>query len=185
MQNAILFNTKTGTRPRRVTAGQFENALEKKPALRDQVELYSISRGVPLVFRKGHGAQGNEGHVRSHFASAAGYGINDHVYERDNETLSKAVKSGKKVLLSLNIGLSPQPIDFRNMNPEDGVTPLEDWIHKTRGDYVSVSVGSVQEAIRKQGYEPVPGTAADLARQIRIDHDKWGKVIRDANISFA
>ena len=44
---------------------------------------------------------------------------------------------------------------------------------------------SVQEAIRKQGYEPVPGTAADLARQIRIDHDKWGKVIRDANISFA
>jgi len=35
------------------------------------------------------------------------------------------------------------------------------------------------------GYEPVPGSPADMARQIRIDYDKWGKVIRDANISFA
>ncbi len=43
----------------------------------------------------------------------------------------------------------------------------------------------VQDAIRKQGYEPVPGSPADMARQIRIDYDKWGKVIRDANISFA
>jgi tripartite-type tricarboxylate transporter receptor subunit TctC len=43
----------------------------------------------------------------------------------------------------------------------------------------------VQESLRKQGYEPVMGSAADLAKQIRADYDKWGKVIRDAKISFA
>lgn len=43
----------------------------------------------------------------------------------------------------------------------------------------------VQDAIRRQGYEPVPGTPDGLARQIRADYDKWGKVIRDANISFS
>jgi tripartite-type tricarboxylate transporter receptor subunit TctC len=42
----------------------------------------------------------------------------------------------------------------------------------------------VQDAIRKQGYEPQPGSAADLARQIRTDSDKWAKVIRDARIAF-
>jgi tripartite-type tricarboxylate transporter receptor subunit TctC len=43
---------------------------------------------------------------------------------------------------------------------------------------------AVQAAIRKQGYEPQPGSPADLARQIRLDSDKWGKVIRDAKIAF-
>lgn len=44
---------------------------------------------------------------------------------------------------------------------------------------------SVQDSLRKQGYEPVTGSAADLARQIKADYDKWGKVIREAKISFA
>jgi tripartite-type tricarboxylate transporter receptor subunit TctC len=44
---------------------------------------------------------------------------------------------------------------------------------------------SVQAAIRKQGYEPVGGTPEDFAKRIRADYDKWGKVIRDANISFS
>jgi len=43
----------------------------------------------------------------------------------------------------------------------------------------------VQEAIRSQGYEPQPGTPDDLARQVRADLAKWGKVIRDAGITFA
>jgi tripartite-type tricarboxylate transporter receptor subunit TctC len=42
----------------------------------------------------------------------------------------------------------------------------------------------VQESIRKQGYEPQPGTPEDFAKQIRADYEKWGKVIRDANIKF-
>ncbi len=42
----------------------------------------------------------------------------------------------------------------------------------------------VQDAIRKQGYEPLPGTPADLARSIRSDYEKWGRLIRDRKISF-
>lgn len=43
---------------------------------------------------------------------------------------------------------------------------------------------AVQEAVRKQGYEPAPGSADAFAKRIRADYEKWGKVIRDANISF-
>lgn len=43
----------------------------------------------------------------------------------------------------------------------------------------------VQDAIRRQGYEPVSGPPGGLAAQIRADHEKWGKVIRDAKIVFA
>jgi hypothetical protein len=42
----------------------------------------------------------------------------------------------------------------------------------------------VQEAIRKQGYEPLPGTPTDLSRSIRSDYEKWGRLIRDRKISF-
>jgi tripartite-type tricarboxylate transporter receptor subunit TctC len=42
----------------------------------------------------------------------------------------------------------------------------------------------VQEAIRKQGYEPLPGTPTDLSRSIRSDDEKWGRLIRDRKISF-
>jgi tripartite-type tricarboxylate transporter receptor subunit TctC len=42
----------------------------------------------------------------------------------------------------------------------------------------------VQDAIRRQGYDPMPGSAADLGKQVRLDYDKWGKVIREANIRF-
>lgn len=43
---------------------------------------------------------------------------------------------------------------------------------------------AVQEAIRKQGYEPAASSPDAFAARIRADYEKWGKVIRDANISF-
>jgi tripartite-type tricarboxylate transporter receptor subunit TctC len=49
----------------------------------------------------------------------------------------------------------------------------------------ALSEPGVQDSLRRQGYEPVSGSAEDLARQIRSDYEKWGKVIRDAKISFA
>jgi tripartite-type tricarboxylate transporter receptor subunit TctC len=49
----------------------------------------------------------------------------------------------------------------------------------------ALSQPSVRDVIIKQGYEPVPGTPDDLAKAIRADYDKWGKVIRDANITFS
>ncbi len=44
---------------------------------------------------------------------------------------------------------------------------------------------AVQEAIRRQGYDPVAGSPAEFAERLRADYEKWGKVIRDAKISFA
>ena len=41
---------------------------------------------------------------------------------------------------------------------------------------------SVQDAIRALGYEPAPGTPAQLAATIREDLEKWRKVVREANI---
>lgn len=42
----------------------------------------------------------------------------------------------------------------------------------------------MREAIRRQGYEPVPGSPADFTKVIRADYEKWGKVIREAKITF-
>jgi tripartite-type tricarboxylate transporter receptor subunit TctC len=43
---------------------------------------------------------------------------------------------------------------------------------------------AVQDAIRRQGYEPVPGSTAEFAARIRADGEKWAKVVRDAKIAF-
>ncbi|NYT25526.1 tripartite tricarboxylate transporter substrate binding protein [Alcaligenaceae bacterium] len=50
---------------------------------------------------------------------------------------------------------------------------------------VALADPAVQDALRRQGYEPQPGTPEDLARQVRSDLEKWGKVIRDADITFS
>jgi tripartite-type tricarboxylate transporter receptor subunit TctC len=50
---------------------------------------------------------------------------------------------------------------------------------------IALADASVQAAIRKAGYEPVPGSPADFARTIRADFEKWGKVVRDAKIVFS
>ena len=42
----------------------------------------------------------------------------------------------------------------------------------------------VQNAIRRLGYEPVPGTPQQLHDRIRFDLAKWGKLIRDRKLTF-
>ncbi len=42
----------------------------------------------------------------------------------------------------------------------------------------------VQEAIKKQGYEPMPSTPEAMAERIRIDLAKWTKVIKDVGITL-
>ena len=49
---------------------------------------------------------------------------------------------------------------------------------------VALADPAVQDAIRRQGYDPMPGSPEDLAKQVSLDYEKWGKVIRDANIRF-
>lgn len=48
----------------------------------------------------------------------------------------------------------------------------------------ALSDAAVQDAIRRQGYDPEPGTPSEFAARIRSDLAKWGKVIRDAKIAF-
>ncbi|HZH05489.1 MAG TPA: tripartite tricarboxylate transporter substrate binding protein [Lautropia sp.] len=63
--------------------------------------------------------------------------------------------------------------------PEDIVSKVNQALN------AALAEPGVQDSLRRQGYEPVRGSAADLARQIRSDYEKWGKVIREAKISFA
>jgi tripartite-type tricarboxylate transporter receptor subunit TctC len=43
---------------------------------------------------------------------------------------------------------------------------------------------SVQEAIRKEGYDLIAMTPAQMQKQISQDLDSWGKVIKSANITY-
>ncbi|WP_374608921.1 Bug family tripartite tricarboxylate transporter substrate binding protein [Diaphorobacter nitroreducens] len=43
---------------------------------------------------------------------------------------------------------------------------------------------TVQQALRRQGYEPAPGPAEAMGTRVRADLTKWGKLIRDKNITF-
>jgi len=43
---------------------------------------------------------------------------------------------------------------------------------------------TVQEAIRKEGYDLIKMTPAQMQKQITQDLDSWGKVIKSANITY-
>ena len=43
---------------------------------------------------------------------------------------------------------------------------------------------AVQEAIRKEGYDLISMTPAQMQKQIAQDLDSWGKVIKSANVSY-
>ena len=43
---------------------------------------------------------------------------------------------------------------------------------------------SVQDAIRKEGYDLISMTPAQMQKQIAQDLDSWGKVIKSANITY-
>ena len=43
---------------------------------------------------------------------------------------------------------------------------------------------AAQQALRRQGYEPIPGAADIVSARVRADLAKWGQLIRDKKISF-
>jgi tripartite-type tricarboxylate transporter receptor subunit TctC len=43
---------------------------------------------------------------------------------------------------------------------------------------------AVQEAIRKEGYDLISMSPAQMQKQIALDLDSWGKVIKSANVSY-
>lgn len=48
----------------------------------------------------------------------------------------------------------------------------------------SLSELAVQQALRRQGYEPIPGAPEVMSTRVRSDLAKWGLLIRDKKISF-
>ena len=61
--------------------------------------------------------------------------------------------------------------------PEPAAKEVEGKVRRALAD------GGVQEKIRALGIEPAPGlSAADAAKWIATEHDKWAKVIRDKGI---
>lgn len=49
---------------------------------------------------------------------------------------------------------------------------------------MALADASVQQALRRQGYEPLPGGVDIQEKRVRDDLAKWGKLIRDKNIRF-
>jgi hypothetical protein len=45
-----------------------------------------------------------------------------------------------------------------------------------------VRLSDIKERMAELGYEPVGGTPEELAKQIKLDLEKWSAVIRDAQI---
>ena len=67
---------------------------------------------------------------------------------------------------------------------EAATAKTPDTIVKRLGEMVRGAVVSPKnEAFWKiQGYEPFPGTGADLARWQRQETEKWGRIVRTAGI---
>lgn len=115
--------------------------------LPSEFKLVDPDRATPVIFKKAHTRRGNEEHVRAHFAAAAGYGIEDHVFDRQSKNIRQAVRDGTKILLSLNDDLSYRALDFREMEG-DTVHKLEQWMDVQNGNHISVSVRSAEECLK-------------------------------------
>jgi tripartite-type tricarboxylate transporter receptor subunit TctC len=46
----------------------------------------------------------------------------------------------------------------------------------------ALSEPDVAQRLTTQGADPAPGSADELARYMRVDHERWKKVIRSAGI---
>jgi tripartite-type tricarboxylate transporter receptor subunit TctC len=47
-----------------------------------------------------------------------------------------------------------------------------------------VNLPAFQQRLRTNGFEPRPGTPADLRKQVDVDHKSWSKIVRDAAIAL-
>jgi len=62
--------------------------------------------------------------------------------------------------------------------PVEAVSRLGSALSDTLAD------AAVKAAIKRQGYEPTPGTSQQLHERIQTDLAKWSKVIRDRKLTF-
>ena len=56
------------------------------------------------------------------------------------------------------------------------VAKLNEPVNKILGS------ADIKERLAAEATEPLGGTPSDLARYLKADYDRWGKVVRDAGI---
>lgn len=175
MEYALVTDLRNEAKPFRMDAAAFENQIAGNARLKippgvpdwhSRFVFTDLDTAAPMSFHHTYWRKGYEEKVSACFARAAGYGDNDHVFDHNRaQNLSENLKAGKNVLLSLNLDLSYRALDFRKMKAPSDV-PLEQWISRSRSNYVSVSVSSVEalRAVIKSIYAQSP------------DHFSQGKV---------
>ncbi len=156
MKTAIVFNTKSGF-SKEMDAAEFEREYVGNPDLGiepkhgddlDALSVVSKDDALPLTFRKSHYRMGRTEFVNACWVRPDGFGDQDHFFDHgQQQNLEDAVKSGKSVLLSLNLDLSPRPVSFEDMQ-ENGAQKLDNWIGENRGNFITVSIKSVEQAVK-------------------------------------
>lgn len=171
VDTAIIFNTKSGFSAE-MTAKEYELRYRgdpisgmppTHPTPKEDLEAFSKKDALPLTFRKTHRRGGDEEIVKACWVRPAGFDDQDHVFGgKKSQTLNRALNAGKTILLSLNLKLTPDMMDFENMQ-EKGASNLREWITSQKGNYISVSVHSAQEAIDiiKKVHEHAPDKPMD------------------------
>ncbi len=150
MDKAIIIDKAEGTQ-QELDADNFAVLLREYPDLKSSVLLRDNETANPVVFRPTSYRDGNEVRVRAHFAFASGYAPHEeHVFNNPKgySTITEAVEADAKIVLSHNAGLSYRKLDFRQMM-FPGALPVEEWKGANQGNYISVSVKTAGEAVRK------------------------------------
>ncbi len=156
MKTAVVFNKESGF-SKEMSASEFErryvgnkdlHITASHPEELEHIEAISKDDALPLTFRKSHFRMGRTEHVGACWVRPDGFGDHDHLFDHgEQQKLDDAIKDGKKVLLSLNLDLTSRPVSFENMR-EAGADNLENWIGHNRGNFVTVSVKSAEQAIK-------------------------------------
>lgn len=111
----------------------------------------SAKDGTPLTFRGSYDRAGRTGFIAAHWARQKGFGDQDHIFPRNDNsrvsTIKQALEEERVLLLSLNMELASRPVSFQDME-EKGAKRLKDWVGEHRGQYLSIPVKSVNDALK-------------------------------------
>lgn len=119
--------------------------------LREEYEFFSPKLGYPVHFRRGHAAQGDLSRLSACFAYAAGYGPQDHIFDREPQGLAEALAEDSHVLLSHNEDFYHNGFMFNDLQGE-GVSTLDRWIganYRAGRRHISLPVHSAKDALSK------------------------------------
>ncbi|MFP4098227.1 MAG: hypothetical protein ACLFU1_05530 [Alphaproteobacteria bacterium] len=152
---ALVFN-KESNQTDMMTAREYEIHIHgnqklgitpQNPVNPEDLEITHPETGVPLTFRHSHYTHGHYRFVTACWVRPDGHGDEN---TRAPENFKKAIQNGKSILLSLNMHLASHPIRFANMTGHNAQN-LGSWVKQNEGNYITVSIKSIQEATQSLG----------------------------------